>query len=552
MYNLLTEPIIRVRTELGEEEASLPETMAWLAQGKIRTFSALRAHQEHGWHTFLTQLAAAALHRQGLSALPEDPETWAWAIGELSAPHEETAWHLLGEKWNEPAFMQPPMEESEKTEYLNESTVKPTPDALDMLLVASKNHELKKQAMLDNRPDDWMMALVSYQTMTGFNGARNYGISRMNQGAGNRSGFSLAPEEPGPGPRFRRDVRSLLGGGRSLILDRYPHYRKSGGLVILWTAGWDGKAGSGLDPGELDPLYIDMARRVRLDTRPGGRTIARRAGSLSPRIIMDGRNGVTGDPWAMVNRKDPEKPKVLSVAPIGFKHHLVAQYLAGEEWEQPALLIPTEEEMLDPAPMRLMARTVVRTQGKTLGIHRLDEPVGASLKAALGGDEDLVQELRKIVRERLDAERDVRGAFRRGILTLIGAGNHRQAGQGHDRTLETWGEALDRETGKTFLQDLQSELDAPTEGKDAVRRNWIAGDKGLVPRARGLLEQILDAMPGAGGMIYSSRAKAMQEFDSTVYNRKSLRPFLLERRETDPPEGETEPETGSTEQEQEG
>lgn len=62
-----------------------------------------------------------------------------------------------------PAFMQPPDPGGLKW------TEVPTPDALDML-ITSRNHDLTSQIAADAAPQDWILALVSLQTMEGFGG----------------------------------------------------------------------------------------------------------------------------------------------------------------------------------------------------------------------------------------------------------------------------------------------------------------------------------------------------------------------------------------------
>ena len=62
------------------------------------------------------------------------------------------------------------------------------------MLVTSKNHDLKSAVAVQAGVDDWIFALITLQTMEGFGGAGNYGISRMNGGLGSRPAFSLVPK----------------------------------------------------------------------------------------------------------------------------------------------------------------------------------------------------------------------------------------------------------------------------------------------------------------------------------------------------------------------
>ena len=78
------------------------------------------------------------------------------------------------------------------------------------MLVTSKNHDLKSSVAAQAAVDDWIFALITLQTMEGFGGAGNYGISRMNSGFGNRPAFSLAPVGGRLSAHVRRDIIALL------------------------------------------------------------------------------------------------------------------------------------------------------------------------------------------------------------------------------------------------------------------------------------------------------------------------------------------------------
>ena len=109
--------------------------------------------------------------------------------------------------------------------------------------------------------DDWLFALITLQTMGGYGGYGNYGISRMNGGLGNRPAFSLASAGGGTGAHVRRDILALL---------EHRQTQLSGGLMpecapaLLWTLPWDGGRNEALNNAQLDPLYIEICRAVRL------------------------------------------------------------------------------------------------------------------------------------------------------------------------------------------------------------------------------------------------------------------------------------------------
>ena len=194
MLNILTEPVIRLDLSGGvRKDANLPEVFAALVSDKVVSFPALRPHQRHAWHAFLVQLGAMAMHRAGGADLPDIADEWAKLIRGLTPDFpEDEPWQLVVEDITKPAFMQAPASSKEKEKDFK--AVAATPDELD-ILVTSKNHDLKSSVASRAVPGDWLFALVTLQTMEGFGGAGNYGVSRMNGGFGSRPAFTLAPVE---------------------------------------------------------------------------------------------------------------------------------------------------------------------------------------------------------------------------------------------------------------------------------------------------------------------------------------------------------------------
>ena len=69
MHNLLTQPLIHA---VPQGVLTLPGVIAALARDEVEGFPALRPHQSPGWHMFLVQLAALALHEANRRDIPED------------------------------------------------------------------------------------------------------------------------------------------------------------------------------------------------------------------------------------------------------------------------------------------------------------------------------------------------------------------------------------------------------------------------------------------------------------------------------------------------
>ena len=299
MLNILTEPVIRLDLSGGvRKDANLPEVFAALVSDKVVSFPALRPHQRHAWHAFLVQLGAMAMHRAGGADLPDIADEWAKLIRGLTPDFpEDEPWQLVVEDITKPAFMQAPASSKEKEKDFK--AVAATPDELD-ILVTSKNHDLKSSVASRAVPGDWLFALVTLQTMEGFGGAGNYGVSRMNGGFGSRPAFTLAPVE-GLGAHLRMDIVTLLDQMGSLARE-FP--MRPGGIGLVWTVPWDGARVEELLLERLHPFYIEVCRRIRLRPGPEGNLAAVRTSSKAARIEARNLNGRTGDPWTPVNTKD--------------------------------------------------------------------------------------------------------------------------------------------------------------------------------------------------------------------------------------------------------
>ena len=510
LFNLLTESVIRVDAPGGPRvTASLPETYVALASDSVGSFPALRPHQRHAWHAFLVQVGALAMHRAGLSEPPREATRWAELLRGLTPDYPaDEPWHLVVADITHPAFLQPPAGSRERgADYTHELG---TPDELDML-VTSKNHDLKASVARSAAVDDWIFALVTLQTMEGFGGAGNYGISRMNGGMGNRPAFSLAPPG-GPGAHVMRDVASLLGRRREIV---DAHAMSESGLALLWTIPWDGTRAEMLLPSDLDPFYVEVCRRVRLGADADGRLRGVRSVSRAARIDGRGLNGRTADPWTPVNRK---LGKSLTLAGGGFTYRRLTQYLTSPDWEKPVLLTPTPEERRSTAPMRLVARAMVRGQGKTEGYHERIVPLRSRAVRAFGTD-SRAGDLGAIAEERIGEVATIQRILSHAIQVFL-AGGDDEAKRPEMRGLaRAWLNRLDALVDARFFEDLQIELEADAEERPAIRRSWL---RGIVDAARDALRDAAGTLPCRAIRRYRASVRAEALFEGRIRGPKGL------------------------------
>ena len=514
MANLLADPLIRATTGAqADSRLSLPEVFAALLQDHVEAFPALRPHQRHAWHAFLVQLGAIALLEAALTEPPRSADAWQCILRALTADHHsDEPWHLVVDDITRPAFMQPPARsQADRAAY--KATVS-TPDQLDML-VTSKNHDLKSAVASQADVDDWIFALICLQTMEGFSGAGNYGISRMNGGLGCRPAFSLTPSVR-PGAHVRRDITVLLEKRRSI---EQEYALTENGVSLLWALPWSGAKAESLTFGDLHPFYIEVCRRIRL--RCGNPLTAVRATSRAPRIAAKALNGRTGDPWTPVSAKDS---KSLTLATGGFTYKRTAEYLLSADWKPPPLLEPTLSERSSREPMWLVARAMVRGQGRTEGYHERHVPLRPEAQRVIGQAGG--SELGDIARERIEDVRRTQRILRHAVWTFAAGGKTDSVSDETRAQANPWANRLDDAVNAGFFDGLQEEFEADSQAnRRHIRRDWQCG---VIRVARDLLRQAQAALPCPAIHRYRARVRADSVFEGRIRGNTGF-PDLFDR-----------------------
>lgn len=412
---------------------SLFAVFAALARNDTDSFPALRPHQREPWHAFLVQVAAMAMIRAGTRELPETEAEWRRLLIGLTPewPNGE-AWGLVVDDWTKPALLQPPVVSSANIKDYKTSL--PTPDALDML-VTSRNHDVKQRRMIHARAEDWLFALVTLQTYEGFLGAGNYGVSRMNGGFASRMSLGVRPLG-GPSAAFARDVRRL-----TATAEERPAPKTT--IPLLWLAPWDGT--QSLSFAELDPLYVDICRRVRL-LREGEAVTARTATTKRARVDAAPLKGKTGDPWAPIKADGS-----ASVTPTaaGFGYRQITSLLDREKTTRPLLAEPAADD--DREGLALVATALVRGQGKTEGWHR--RAIAFSRHVSTGLQDRFLDRVGRVAKVRADDAGKAHGALRRALFSLMQGGPEqvRFDDVSSERKIVPWAGHFDLEVDRLFF-----------------------------------------------------------------------------------------------------
>lgn len=456
MTNLLTDPVF---TTSPDRWLTLPGFLAALARDEVEDIPALRPHQQPAWHMFTVQVAAMALHRARLSDTPLDEGRWRDLLRGLTPDFaDDQPWRLVVDDHSKPAFLQPPVPAESKIENLAQ-----TPDGIDLLITA-KNHDLKQAVARNGQAEDWVFALVSGQTGDGYNGQKNYGISRMNGGSSSRPLLGLAPASPDKvmsprsGTWFRRDVQALLA-WRAGDFDM-PQFAEDGeGHQLLWQLPWP--EGEQLLLSDLDPWYVEICRRVRL-CQLGDRLVARKGTSEKARINAGASHGSLGDPWAPVHKT---KNISLTLSSRDFDYSLLSRLMFSGDWSLPVLARPAPFEIASHRYL-LVAAALSRGNSKTEGYKRRDLPLSGTIAIAMADEQGRLK-LADLARQQLDEIALFDRALRHALALYAARGIWDDVGKDHYVLANDACSRLDRVADGLFFPHLWARFEAQ-DGKSAM------------------------------------------------------------------------------------
>ncbi len=395
MHDLLDD---RLLTSEGKR-LTLPAVLTRLSTRQSVRFDRVRPHQLQGWYAWLVQVAALASEKE---ALPQDEATWKAALLSLAEP---SAWQLVASDVNKPAFMQPPIPEG-KLNALSDGPLKAPDDAAVDVLFTGRAHDLKPNRLREAHAEDWIFALVALQTTAGLGGRGNYGISRMNGGYSSRPMVGYAGSGPADwSGRFLHDLKAWQTPGTF-----EEHFDRQDGHRLLWVIPWDGN--DSLNPKELHPAFIEIARRMRLSVHED-RLVAYRAASKSPRVNAKHLKGATGDIWTPVRTTELASLTVKN----GFGYRAVHDLLFSGDWALPPSVPKQCTEATD-----IEFRAIEGGMGGTAGFHhrRITIPADAFAAMGLSGEEREKNRYAERSKTQLEAvKRVLSSALRPAIAALL-------------------------------------------------------------------------------------------------------------------------------------
>jgi CRISPR system Cascade subunit CasA len=505
-FSLLDEALVSYRRAIDGEmvQASLPQLFVALGADEVRDYPALRAHQRHPWHAFLVQLAAIALNKAGSATAFTKVEEWRDALLALTpCSPDGAAWCLVAPP-DRPALLQAAVGGGSLADWKSMSFAA---DEIDML-VTSKNHDLKGSRARRSQPEDWLFSLLSLQTQEGFLGAGNYGASRMNGGFASRPGVGIAAVGL-PGARWVRDIGALLN-ERARMVEALG-LQAEGGLALVWLEPWDGV--SSLSFARLDPFYIEICRRIRLQELDGAiKSVG--TGSKAARISAKELNGMTGDAWTPI---DVEGGKALTITAGGFTYKLVSELLFGGKYQPPAAyqLSKSAKE----SSLVFVAQGVTRGQGKTEGYHERRVPISAKVRGLMMSNQK--DQLERLAKQRIAAISELRKLLWLALAVLFANGKSAESSEGNKAKANLFADSFERAEDARFFDDLNAELEAFDPAAEHL--NWLIA---LVARAESVLKIAFVAGPRNGVQKYRARSAALSRFHGGLRNSKSPLPVL--------------------------
>jgi len=502
-YSLLDDGLFRVRAGQDVEWLSLPEVLEALQADAVASFDGLQAHQEQAWYAFLVQLAAMIRTRTEIGVRASRTESleasdWGaedWRAGCLDlAGGNANAWHLVVADVTEPAFMQSPVPEGSLDDANYKSDL-PSPSLLDVL-VTSKNHDVKQTSIRHPRTEHWIYALIMLQTMEGFLGRGNYGIARMNGGFGNRPLVGLAPGLSF-GKRFQRDVEVLASAHEDTTL-----WDPAGRHTLLWMEPWDGSKDGAIPLEDCDPYVIEICRRIRF-TEEEETLTCWRTNTKSQRLsVSSSLNGRLEDPWTPV---DKGEDKALTLSGGGFTYRKLNDILSGD-YQSPVTLNRQEGDV---GAMYVTARSLVRGQGKTEGLHQRDVLVPENVSSFFQQGSDLRQKLGEISKQRVEMVQEVESrVLRPSVAALLTGG--RQDEQPDWEVVQPWIDAFDGRVNDVFFEKL---WDAAALTKREAQARW---EQFLASEAEAQFERAVENVPMPDLRKWRALSAARSIFESRI------------------------------------
>ena len=289
-----------------------------------------------------------------------------------------------------------------------------------------------------------------------------------------------------PGIRLRRDLEQLAVRRTEWLAARPDLYPADHGAALLWNLPWPD--GASLPITALDPLFIEVCRRVRLDSIDG--RISARAGTTDgTRVAGKAFNGDLGDPWAPVNRAEG---KSLTLGEDGDFDFGVITRLLSADWALPLLATLGPGETTQARNWVLIAQAFARGNSKTGGFKERIIPVTGKAARSIGPKR---AELHKLATNQIKEIDDLSRVLRNAVALGAVGGDRDAVDEDAYAMARPYRQALRIEADRLFFPALWARLEAEDQGTDAALAARAAFVRDLDCAAVRLLDDAIADLP---------------------------------------------------------
>ena len=413
--NLLEDRFFTTKNIFGkkvEKTLNLPELFYALCQNEIFSFPKLQEYQSHSFYSFLANLMALCLDMEidaytntkvlDVSILKNKSiSDWNGLLESLRG-HHTTAFDLIVDDRNKPAFFQPPTNMKLKGDVDLEKKNDPTRDTPDnfSLLHDKRDFCIKRSQIKKDSIEHWIYSLITIQTSCNYGGLGWYQSAKMASGTATRICASFV-DKPFFSSRILRDVPLMLS-NRLALKETFDLSIDIESNKLLWLVPRD--ANTEITLNSCHVLFIDCARIYRLSMCEKGNVSVFGSGSKNVFIKnMKEYRGVLGDFWLPIVQRNIDGVSKSSAIELkkdgsGFDYETMINIMLNTSVKTPALALSSESNQFKQGFLLLEG---VSSGGncKTSGFHKKYIPMtkGVLSRFAKANDESkLANDLQKI------------------------------------------------------------------------------------------------------------------------------------------------------------
>ena len=173
--------------------------------------------------------------------------------------------------------------------------------------------------------------------------------------------------------------------------------------------------------------------------------------------------------------------------------------------------------------MQLVARAMVRGQGKTEGYHERIIPIGhkgpKTKTAMLRRNSNATDDLDRIANLRIEEVGKVQRILSHAIQAFLARGDADKATPEQRNLARGWLNRLDEIVDARFFEDLQDELEADESERQSIHDHWLLNNEsndGVINHARALLDDATDSLPCPAIHRYKARTNAEGLFEGRL------------------------------------